>query len=248
MSCMTASQQTPPQNEESGFKNQKIVELLAPVREQVIRCILARFPMRGLEQILRETFDSAVIENMMLFSSLINSATQEGGGELNEHQLREKREEKQLKAAMLEAKELLRNPSSESEEREESLKEDLSRLKKEIDRLILELKIKDRKLRRQEKLLEKLRAIAENGLVIPVLENNLPSNPEIISFWKRVSDFLEKDPKFKILRLLLSVKEATVNGIYQSVGTQREMVAKCLEEMKNANLIKVTGESISLNL
>ncbi|MEM2828940.1 MAG: hypothetical protein QXZ14_01660 [Candidatus Jordarchaeales archaeon] len=149
---------------------------------------------------------------------------------------------------MLEAKELLRNPSSESEEREESLKEDLSRLKKEIDRLILELKIKDRKLRRQEKLLEKLRAIAENGLVIPVLENNLPSNPEIISFWKRVSDFLEKDPKFKILRLLLSVKEATVNGIYQSVGTQREMVAKCLEEMKNANLIKVTGESISLNL
>ncbi len=244
---MTASQQAPLQSEEAASKTQKLIELLAPVKEHVIRNILARFPMRGLEQILRETFDSAVTENIELFSSFINSTPPEGGRDPSKHQSQKEQEGGQLKAAMLEAKELLKNPPSESEEKGEPLKEDLSRLKREIDRLVLELKIKDKKLREQEKLLEKLRVIAENGL-IPVFENTSSSNIEVRSFWKRLGEFLEKDPKFKILRLLVGVKEANVDSIYKSVGTHRELVAKCLEEMKNANLIKVTGESISLNL
>lgn len=245
---MSASQQAPPQSGEVDSMAQRIMELLAPVKEQVVRGILARFPMRGLEQIIRETFDSAIVENLGVFSSFLNPTPQGCGGEAGEPKPQAKQED-QLKAAMLEAKDFLKAPTQESEEMSESLKEDISRLKREIDRLILELKVRDRKIREQERLLEKMRALAENGLIAPVLEGP-PStaDPELLSFWKRICDFLEKEPKFKILRLLVSMKELTLEGICQSVGVQKQLVARCLEEMKDADLIKVTGDSVTLKI
>ncbi|MBS7287908.1 MAG: hypothetical protein KIH01_03985 [Candidatus Freyarchaeota archaeon] len=245
---MSTSQHAPSQNGEVDSRAQKIMELLAPVKEQVVRGILARFPMRGLEQILRETFDSAIVENLEVFSSLLNSTLQGCGGEVSEPKPQAKQEGDRLKAAMLEAKDFLKAPTQESEEISESLKENISRLKGEVDRLILELKIRDRKIREQERLLKKMRSLVENGL-IPIFEGaSSTADPELLSFWRRVGGFLEKDPKFKILRLLVNMKELTFERICQSVGMQKQLVARCLEEMKDADLIKVTGNNVTLKI
>ena len=68
---MKASQES--SNETVESEAQRIIEQLSPVREQLVRSILSRFPMRGLEQILREAFDSAVTENISIFSSLLST-------------------------------------------------------------------------------------------------------------------------------------------------------------------------------
>ncbi len=240
---MSTSQQTPCQNGEIKSESQRLIELLAPVREQVVRSIMARFPMRGLEQVIRETFDNAVFENLDHLSSFINPPTIPKKADETSAKARQKAD--QLKVALLEASESIKKPPPEEEE---NLKEDILCLRKEIDRLILELKIRDRKLREQERFL-KMRAVTENSLITPLLEGaNNSADPELASLWKRVSTFLEKDPKFKILRLLMMVKELKLEEIYKSIGVQKQLVARYLEEMKKADLIQIMGDTVSLKI
>ncbi|MEM4446862.1 MAG: helix-turn-helix domain-containing protein [Candidatus Jordarchaeales archaeon] len=233
---MPSSPKAVVQSEEMNTATQKVIELLTPVRECIVRTLLSRFPMRGLEQMLREAFDNAVSENLCLFSSLISQ--KEG----------EERREESLKKAMLDAKELLKTPAVEGDA-PESLKEDVLRLRKEIDRLVLELKVRDKKIKEQEKLLEKLRALNEDSLFVTLLGGNMPQTcPETLSFWKQVSTFLEKEPKFKILRLLIHLKELSLEKLYQSTGIQKQLVARYLDEMKEAGLIEVVGENVRLKI
>lgn len=243
---MPASPQVVAQSEETNPAAQKVIELLAPVRERIIRSLLSRFPMRGLEQMLREAFDTAVSENLCLFSSLISQKEEEEKSRGKEEKKEEKDES--LKKAVLNAKELLKSPPAE-EEALESLKEDVSRLRKEVDRLILELKVRDRKIKEQEKLLEKMRAVNEDGLLTVLLGGSVfQADQETLSFWKHVGAFLEKEPKIKILRLLIHLKELSLEKLYQSTGIQKQLVARYLDEMKEAGLIEIVGESVRLKI
>ena len=276
---MKASQES--SNETVESEAQRIIEQLSPVREQLVRSILSRFPMRGLEQILREAFDSAVTENISIFSSLLSTelpqeatlpeaAPPENSQSLHSRQsiqqdlqvaLPEKSQYADmqgdtLKSITLEKANNFEKAISEGKISErEDVESEVSRLRKEIDRLVLELKVRDRKIREQERLIANMKAMAEQGALKPSLGQLKPSlaaihpsHETLQSLWSRINKLLEKDPKFKILRLLMIAHDLTLDKIYQTLGVPKQLVARYLEELKDAGLIQVIGDTVSLKL
>ena len=265
------------QNEE----RKKLVNELTLMRENIIRKVKNRLPMKGIDIIIKQAFDETVVKNLEGIKKLLLGAIH---GETKTIKTPKEDTEKQL-----ESSKTLKKTSSPQHKPEidisqkgfPALKErdntevspqrksgsyvlNEKELRKKIDQLILEIKIRDKKLREKEKEIEALRKsleILEQQNMPPFVESwgvdgsygeeeikqlqDRVKRWEII--WQKMKPLFGRDPKFKTLFILQRLGSISIRNLSQALGLDTNYTTTILRELQESGFVRVEGTVVRIN-
>jgi hypothetical protein len=259
----------------------KLINHLSPVRENVISSVANRFPMKGLGTIIKQAFDEAVAKNLgeikKYFSKTFSDKPQKPQTEESPNkQLKNyKASEEGIRFNEPELKRPVDNSTvSKSPNRtdgfpQESTKSRNSNLmvedyQKKVEQLILEIKVRDKKLKENEEHIETLKnrvEILEQQNMPPFLENwklenecgkgeieqlqNQVRHWEIL--WQKMRTFFKEDPKFKTLFILQRLGSISIKNLSQALKLDPNQIEPILRELQESSFIILDGDTLRIN-
>jgi hypothetical protein len=261
----------------------KLINDLSPMRESIIKSVVNRFPMKGLDTIIKQAFDEAVAGNLREIKKHILKAlhdkpqkpqieesqnqplkTDKASDETRTEAQREL-DSKILGDSLTVSKSLHIDDSSPIESTNDrssnSMVEDYQ---KKVEQLILEIKIRDKKLKESETQIGTLKhqlEILEQQNMPPFLENWKLENEcdegdvkqlqnqirrwEIL--WQKMRTFFEGDPKFKTLFILQRLGSISIKNLSQALNLDSNQIEPLLRELQESNFIILEGDMLRIN-
>ena len=262
-------------------ERKKLINELTVMRESIIRTVKNRFPMKGIDIIIKQAFDEAVVKNLEEIKKLLLGAIR---GETKTIKTPKEDAEKQLGSS-----ETLKKTSSLQHKPETGIsQEDFpaprkgdsteaspqaksggyvlneKEFRKKIDQLILEIKMRDKKLKEKEREIEALRKrleILEQQNMPPFVESwgvdgsygeeeikqlqDRVKRWEVI--WQKMKPLFGRDPKFKTLFILQRLGSISIRNLSQALGLDTNYTATILRELQESGFVRVEGTVVRIN-
>ena len=136
--------------------------------------------------------------------------------------------------------------------------------RKKMDQLILEIKIRDKKLKEKEREIEALRKrleILEQQNMPPFVESwgvdgsygeeeikqlqDRVKRWEII--WQKMKPLFGRDPKFKTLFILQRLGSISIRNLSQALGLDTNYTTTILRELQESGFVRVEGTIVRIN-
>lgn len=258
-----------------------LINELSPVRESVIKSVANRFPMKGLDTIIKQAFDEAVAKNQEEIKKYF-SKTFSGKPQKPQKEERLDNQSKNDKASSEEPKKLhepelkkpvdnlnaSKNPNRTDGSPQETTKSKSSNLmvedyQKKVEQLILEIKVRDKKLKENEEHMGTLKnrlELLEQQNLPPFMEDLKLENEcdkgdieqlqnqvkywEIM--WQKMRTFFKEDPKFKTLFILQRLGSISIKNLSQALNLDSNQIEPLLREMQKSNCIILNGDTLSI--
>ncbi|MEM3586414.1 MAG: hypothetical protein QXO71_03735 [Candidatus Jordarchaeaceae archaeon] len=259
----------------------KLINELSPMRESIVKSVLSRFPMKGLDTIIKQAFDEAVVKNLRdakkLFSKTLLEKPQNPKPEgSQDKQLKQDKAEDTVNKIQNEEhvkKPVGSQPAKRSEESGVSLVDStkdkssdsmVEDYKKRIEQLILEIKIRDKKLKQNEEIIRTLKQqleLLEQQNMPPFLESwrlEEESREEDINqlksqirrweiLWQKMKTFFEGDPRFKTLFILQRLGSISIKNLSQALNLESGQIEPIIRELQESHCIILDGDIVRMN-
>nr|MDO8081460.1 hypothetical protein [Candidatus Freyarchaeota archaeon] len=260
----------------------KLINEFSPMRESIIKSVVNRFPMKGLDTIIKQAFDEAVARNLReikkYFLNTLYDKPQKPQTEERPHKQLKNDKASEERSNELYEPDLKRSVDnltiSKSSNRAdsspiESTKSRNSNLivedyQKKVEQLILEIKIRDKKLKENEEQIGTLKdrlEILEQQNMPAFLENWKLENEceggdveqlqnqirrwEIL--WQKMRTFFKGDPKFKTLFILQRLGSISIKNLSKALNLDSNQIEPVLRELQESSFIVLDGDTLRIN-
>ncbi|MEM2145320.1 MAG: hypothetical protein QW279_08160 [Candidatus Jordarchaeaceae archaeon] len=258
--------------ESSDTINVKLIEHMAKFREEVVRGITLKFPIKGLETVAREVFDNTLEKN---FDNLINALNVTSKNspiagvaskkahpqEINQPSSNSLHNPSNIRGTpkietsgnMLNVKKNTHNTSV-LEKTEKSIEKNEDPQKR-IEELMFAIKARDRKILDQKKEIEKLQESLE--LLKQQVNSPFITNPaqdleegiqtqkqmqSLMDFMKKITPILNRDPKYKIMFYLKRVGKSGIKKLSEELSIPPNEINTLLRELETMKIIRTEGD------
>nr|MDO8083003.1 hypothetical protein [Candidatus Freyarchaeota archaeon] len=260
----------------------KLIEHMAKIRDEVVQGVTGRFPIKGLEMIVRQVFDSAleksidtllnILDPELKHSPLGNDTSKLAHSSAsNQSQNLETHDEVHSQTKINKRKkaghsETVLKPPEDTHDTKICIKKDekidarvVEDHQKRLDKLMLEIKVRDKKILDQKKDIEKLQnalKLSENQANSPFISRPTPDPEEesqiqnqmksLMEFMRRITPILNKDPKYKIMFFLKRVGKSVISKLSEDLGIPLKKLNRVLKELESMKIIRREEDTVFL--
>jgi small-conductance mechanosensitive channel len=257
----------------------KLINEFSSVRDSIVRSVANRFPMKGLDTLLKQAFDEAVAENLgeikRYFSWTVSDKpqteerpTKKSKNAKAPNETPKKLHEPELKKPVVDNSTVSKSPNRTDGSPQESTKSRNSNLmvedyQKKVEQLILEIKVRDKKLKENEEHIETLKSqleILEQQNMPPFLDNwkledesgkgDIEQLQNQIRYWEilwqKMRNFFKEDPKFKTLSILQRLGSISIKNLCQALNLESNQIESLLRELQESSFIILDGDILKI--
>lgn len=262
----------------------KLINELSPMRESIIKSVVNRFPMKGLDTIIKQAFDEAVARNLREIKNHFLKPLQEKPQKHKTEEIQNKQLKTDKKSEeppneiqnepdskrsvdnLTESKNSnMANSSSTESTKSRNSNSIVDDYQKKVEQLILEIKVRDKKLKESEAQIGNLKhqlEILEQQNMPPFLENwkleNEQHGEEDVKhlqsqikrwelLWQKMRTYFEGDPKFKTLFILQRLGSISIKNLSQALNLDSNQIEPLLRELRESSFIVLDGDTLRIN-
>ena len=269
-----------------GAIEEKLIGHMARIKDEVVSSVMRRFPIKGLDMVIRQAFDSALQRSFdalfsVLGSELKNSPLPDafGGSDsavgqpdnFDLHADIYSQMRKTIGKIVEYSKRFSEIPTVDGDTQSdhednvvdvkivEEYQEKIEEYQKKIDKLVLAIKVRDRKISELKNEVNRLREalkLMEKQSYSPFLPAPTPGSQEeillqrqmqgLMEFMRKITPILRRDPKYKILFYLKRVGKIDFGKLSQDLSIPPEKLNTLLEELEAMNVVKRSGDKVQL--
>ena len=270
-----------------GAIEEKLIGHMARIKDEVVSSVMRRFPIKGLDMVIRQAFDSALQRSFDALFSVLDSELKTsplpdtlGGvsdsavGQPENFDLHAdiySQMRKTIGKIVEYSKRFSEIPTvdvdTQSDHEDnivdvkivEEYQEKIEEYQKKIDKLVLAIKVRDRKISELKNEVNRLREalkLMEKQAYSPFLPALTPGSQEeillqrqmqgLMEFMRKITPILKRDPKYKILFYLKRVGKIDFGKLSQDLSIPPEKLNTLLEELEAMNVVKMSGDKVQL--